>query len=121
MDDRTRLNNYLKKYHKGEEHTICGKQLELVLGIQQSAIKRHVHHLRMSGVPICSSNAGYFYAETRQEITETIGRFNRHITAMMKTESRLLETRPDEKEKIVFVIPDEGLKVSMNIKSIKKG
>ena len=111
----------LKKYHMGAEHSISGKELEYVIGVDRDTIQKMVHQLRMEGVPICSSSSGYFYAQTRQELAETVARFNKHITTMVQTESRLLGTAPDEKEEIVFTLPDEGLKVSFNIKSMKKG
>ena len=111
----------LKKYHMGSEHSISGKELESVIGVDRDTIQRMVRKLRMEGVPICSSHLGYFYAETRQEIAETISRFNRHIATMMETEDRLLNSVPGNKEEVVVVIPEEGIKVSLNIKSIKKG
>lgn len=119
--NRAVLGDLLKKYHTGMEMAVSGKELELALGIRRDTIQKMVHQLRMEGVPICSSSSGYFYAQTRQELAETVARFNKHITTMVQTESRLLGTAPDEKEEIVFTLPDEGLKVSFNIKSMKKG
>ena len=116
-----RLSAILKEYHTGMEQSITGKELELKLGIQQGTVQKLVRQLREDGVPICSSSCGYFYAETRQELTETAARFNRQITTMMKTQSRLLDAVPDEKEKIVMVVPQEGIKLSLNIQSLRKG
>ena len=116
-----RLSTILKEYHTGMEQSITGKELELKLGVQQGTVQKLVRQLREDGVPICSSSCGYFYAETRQELTETAARFNRQISTMMKTQSRLLDAVPDEKEKIVMVVPQEGLKLSLNIQSLRKG
>ena len=114
------LSTLLKKYHTGMERSISGRELELALGINRNTIQKQIHKLRMEGVPICSSNAGYFYAETRQELTETASRFNQRIRTMVQTENQLLNTMPDEKEEIEFLLPNEGLKVSFNIKSIRR-
>ena len=116
-----RLSAILKEYHTGMEQSITGKELELKLGVHQGTVQKLVRQLREDGVPICSSSCGYFYAETRQELTETAARFNRQISTMMKTQSRLLDAVPDEKEKIVMVVPQEGLKLSLNIQSLRKG
>ena len=40
---------------------------------------------------------------------------------MMKTQRKLLDTTPDEKEKIVMVVPQEGVKLSLNIQSLRRG
>lgn len=118
---KCRLSTVLKKYHTGMEQSITGKELERTLGIRKDTVQKLVRQLRADGVPICSSASGYFYAETRQELTETAARFNKQITTMMRTQSRLLDAAPDEKEKIVMVVPKEGLKLSLNIQSLRRG
>jgi len=118
---KSRLSAVLKKYHTGMDQSITGKELEQKLGIRKNTVQKLVRQLREDGVPICSSGSGYFYAETRQELTETAARFNQHITTMMRTQSRLLGTTPDEKEKIVMVVPQEGVKLSLNIQALRKG
>lgn len=118
---RTTLSTLLKKYHTGAEHAVTGKELELSMGLRRQTIQKEIRRLRQSGVPICSSGTGYFYAETRQDIAETVAWLNRRINTMVQTQSLLLGTTPDEREKVVVVLPEEGLKVSLNIKSMKKG
>ena len=118
---KSRLSTVLKKYHTGMEQSITGKELERTLGIRKDTVQKLVRQLRADGVPICSSSSGYFYAETRQELTETAARFNKQITTMMRTQSRLLDATPDEKEKIVMVVPQEGVKLSLNIQSLRRG
>ena len=118
---KSRLSTVLKKYHTGMEQSITGKELEHTLGIRKDTVQKLVRQLRADGVPICSSSCGYFYAETRQELTETAARFNKSISTMMKTQRKLLDTTPDEKEKIVMVVPQEGVKLSLNIQSLRRG
>lgn len=117
--EKTRLSAVLKKYHTGMEQSITGKELERALGIKKDTIQKLVRQLREDGVPICSSSYGYFYAETRQELTETAARFNKCISTMMQTQRKLLNTTPDEREKIVMVVPQEGVKLSLNIQSLR--
>ena len=118
---RTTLSALLKKYHTGAEYAVTGKELELRMGVRRETIQRQIRRLRQAGVPICSSGAGYFYAETRQDIAETVAWLNRRVNTMVQTQSLLLGTTPDERDKVVVVLPEEGLKVSLNIKSMKKG
>ena len=118
---KSRLSAILKQYHTGMDQSITGKELELKLGIRKDTVQKLVRQLREDGVPICSSADGYFYAETRQELTETAARFNKQITTMMKTQKRLLDTTPDGREKIVMMVPSEGVKLSLNIQSLRNG
>lgn len=118
--EKTRLSETLKKYHTGMEKSITGRELELKLGISKDTIQNLVRQLREDGVPICSSSYGYFYAETRQELTDTAARFNKCISTMMQTQRKLLDTTPDEREKIVMVVPQEGIKLSLIIQSLGK-
>lgn len=113
--------NILKQYHTGLDSPVTGKELGTTLGVTSKAVQKLIRELRFQGQPICSSNTGYYYAETRQDIADTANRFSQHIASMIHTQQSLLQSTPDEKEKIVVVLPDEGLKVSLNIKSMKKG
>ena len=59
---------YLKKYHKGQENAASSKELEAAFHVGGTELRRAVNHLRCDGHPICSADAGYFYAARRSEV-----------------------------------------------------
>lgn len=74
---RTKIENFLYNYHKGEENAIHCKQLQLKYKSDRGSIQYHIRTLRRMNVPICSSRKGYFYANTFAEIGETIDYLNK--------------------------------------------
>ena len=53
---------YLKKYHKGQENAASSKELEAAFHVGGTELRRAVNRLRCDSHPICSADAGYFYA-----------------------------------------------------------
>ena len=71
---------YLKEACAGRKYTVKSAELEQVLGISGTDLRKLVNRLRKKGVPIGSGKAGYFYAETAGEVYSTI----RQLQAMVK-------------------------------------
>lgn len=71
---------YLKGACAGQRYTVKGAELEQVLEISGTDLRKLVNRLRKKGVPIGSSKAGYFYAETAGEVYATI----RQLQAMVR-------------------------------------
>ena len=48
------------------------RELETVFRIRGPCLRKAVNRLRAAGVPICSCDSGYYYAETVEELDHTI-------------------------------------------------
>ena len=71
MEKETIL-EHLKRYHLGERNAATSRELEAAFDLRGKELRDLVNTLRRSGEPIASSGAGYFYAETEQEVRATI-------------------------------------------------
>lgn len=67
-----RLLAYLKGACSGRQYVVRGVDLEQVLGVSGTDLRKLVNRLRRKGVPIGSSRDGYFYARTAGEVYSTI-------------------------------------------------
>ena len=63
---------YLKTYHKGAQSVISSRELEAAFHIRGPDLRRLINSLRGDGIPICSSDSGYYYAGTEEELQRTI-------------------------------------------------
>lgn len=75
-----KLMNYLKGACAGRKYTVKSAELEQVLGISGTDLRKLVNRLRKKGIPIGSSKEGYFYAETAGDVYTTI----RQLQAMAR-------------------------------------
>ena len=66
------LTAYLKGAYRGRRNTIKSAELERVLHMSGTDLRKLVNRLRQDGVPVCSSRDGYFYARTAGEVYTTI-------------------------------------------------
>ena len=78
------LKSYLKDHCLGRKRIISGAALEKVLHMSGNALHRNVNRLRQDGVPIASSEHGYFYAEHAGEVYATIVRLRKMVSTMEK-------------------------------------
>ena len=69
---KNQLLAYLKGACSGRRYTVKGAELEQVLHLSGTDLRKLVNRLRQDGVPICSSREGYFYARNAGEIYTTI-------------------------------------------------
>ena len=63
---------YLKAHCLGIENAKNSAELERILGLSASELRRRINRLRRGSVPICSCRDGYFYARTAEEVCGTI-------------------------------------------------
>lgn len=75
---------FLKALHRGENDAIHSRELEEWFNISGRELRYAINRLRSDGYPICSSDAGYFYANTQDEIERTIRRLNANVSAMSR-------------------------------------
>lgn len=66
------LTAYLKGAYRGRRNTIKSAELERVLHMSGTDLRKLVNKLRRKSVPICSGRDGYFYAKTAGDIIRTI-------------------------------------------------
>lgn len=79
---KKRLSDYLKHRHLGASNAATSRELEQVFGIRGKKLRDMVNALRRDGVPIASSSAGYFFAETEQEVRSTIAHLTGRISGI---------------------------------------
>ena len=85
-----KLCSFLQDLHRGERDAIHSCDLEDLYNITGSQLRYAINRLRSTGYPICSSDAGYFYANTQEEIESTIRRLNANVSAMSRARNGLL-------------------------------
>lgn len=85
--------SYMKAFHYGESQAAHSRKLEKKIGIRSRELREVVSRLRMGGVPICSSDYGYFYAADEEELNRTIRQLTSRITKMAQARSGLIKAR----------------------------
>ena len=85
-----KLCSFLQDLHRGERDAIHSCDLEDLYNITGPQLRYAINRLRSTGYPICSSDAGYFYANTQEEIESTIRRLNANVSAMSRARNGLL-------------------------------
>ncbi len=75
---------YLKGTCSGRKHRAGGAELERVLNISGTDLRKLVNRLRRRGVPIGSDRNGYFYAVTAGEVYSTIRQLKQMAAGLEK-------------------------------------
>lgn len=73
---------YLKEYHAKEADALKSRDLGVLFNLTNREVRNLVSKLRQDGVPICSSNNGYWYSEDAEDITRTIKRLADQVQNM---------------------------------------
>ena len=107
MDKRTAISEYLKKHHTGKEKAVLSRELERLFCIDGRNLRRKISSLRKDGVPICSDETGYYYADNQQEINQTVCRMNELVTTISNARTGLL---------FASILPDRDVTVEVKIK-----
>ena len=76
------LLNYLKVACRGREFCASSTELGRAIGVGRKTVQKLVSRLRRKKIPICSTNCGYFYAKTAQDITRTIEMLQRMVDGL---------------------------------------
>ena len=88
---KTILCDYLEQSHKGEGAAISSKELERILHVKGTVIRKLVNILRSESKPICSNAMGYFYAANQQELQETIAQLSSRVQMITKARDGLMK------------------------------
>lgn len=86
------LSVYLKEYHRGQENAASSKELEAAFHVNRRELRRAVNRLRCDGHPICSADAGYFYAARQSEVKATIAQLTGRISKIAAAAKGLLQS-----------------------------
>ena len=107
MDKKTLICEYLRKHHTGKNKAIYSRELQRLFCIDGRNLRRKISSLRKDGIPICSDETGYYYANDQKEINATVCRMNGLVTTISNARTGLL---------FASVLPERGMKVEVTIK-----
>ena len=93
------LCDYLEQSHKGEGVAISSKELERILHVKGTVIRKLVNILRSESKPICSNAMGYFYAANQQELQETIAQLFSRVLMITKARDGLMKCIEESNER----------------------
>ncbi len=89
---------YLRAFCRGEQAAVTSRTLENLFHIRGPDLRHIINRLRGEGVPICSSASGYYYAETEDEIRQTVRQLRSRIKKIAHAErglTKMLEALGD--------------------------
>ncbi len=107
MPDK-QIADYLRDYCKGESRAVTSRELGTVFGIRGSELRGIVNRLRCGGVPICSSEFGYFYAGNDQELSRTIRQLTSRIKKIAAARRGLISAQTLHTDERQTSLPLEG-------------
>lgn len=87
------IGDYLKENHTTEVDAINAEDLFIIFHIYKQDLRRIINLLRSKGVPICSSNNGYWYSEDINDIDRTIIALFSRIDGINRAIHGLIECR----------------------------
>ena len=76
------LLTYLHDACPGRAYRVSGAELERVLDVSGTELRKLVNRLRRKGVPIASDRCGYFYARTAGEVYATIRQLRKMVSGL---------------------------------------
>lgn len=76
----------------GQENAASSKELEGRVSCRRDGAAAAVNRLRCDGHPICSADAGYFYAARRLEVRATVAQLTGRISKIAAAAKGLLQS-----------------------------
>lgn len=83
-EESMHLHHFLREYKSGVANAITSERLSVIFVCTGAEIRRMVGHLRSVGVPICSGHQGYWYAESVEDVEQTISMYESRISKMVE-------------------------------------
>ena len=99
---------HLKEYHCGELRVVPNRELEAAFQIRGPDLRRTINCLRGAGIPICSSDSGYYYADTEEELRRTIRQLRSRIKKIAHAERGLTKALEQFTDSGQISLPLEG-------------
>ena len=82
MKPENEIAGYLEKYHSGERTVVSSRELETAFQIRGPDLRRIINSLRGQGIPICSTQSGYYFAATKEELEHTVRQLRSRICSI---------------------------------------
>lgn len=89
MTTEQKINKYLHN-HKGELNAVHCKEMVRIFHLNPRTIRRSINNLRKSGVPICSSEKGYWLGKSPTEVNKTIRHLGHIVNEINNTRAGLV-------------------------------
>mgnify|MGYP003457154528 FL=1 len=102
------ITEHLKEYHTGERNIISSRELEISFQIRGPELRNVINAQRGQGYPICSTDRGYFYAETEEELQRTIRQLRSRIKKVAHAERGLTKALEQFSDSGQITFPLEG-------------
>lgn len=102
------ITEHLKEYHTGEQSIISSRELEFSFQIRGPELRNVINAQRGQGYPICSTDKGYFYAETEEELQRTIRQLRSRIKKIAHAERGLTKALEQFSDSGQITFPLEG-------------
>ncbi len=94
----TKFENLMRDKHKGKNNAIMSRDIEAILHCKGTDVRRMANELRCQGVPIGSCQKGYFYAESEDEIRQTISHLDSRMKRMKAAKAGMMATLKKSKK-----------------------
>ena len=89
---KEKFERFMSDEHIGRKKAITSKKIENAFQCKGTEVREIVNELRSNGVPICSLPIGYYYAETKSEIKDTLAHLESRIKKIEKAKEGMEET-----------------------------
>lgn len=89
---KEKFERFMCDEHKGIRKAITSKEIENDFQCKGTEVRKIVNELRSNGVLICSSPTGYYYAENKSEIKDTLAHLESRIKKIEKAKEGMEET-----------------------------
>ena len=89
---KEKFERFMSDEHIGRKKAITSKEIENAFQCKGTEVRKIVNELRSNGVPICSLPIGYYYAETKSEIKDTLAHLESRIKKIEKAKEGMEET-----------------------------
>lgn len=94
-DKRTAILEYIRNFHTGRDKAVFSRELQFIFQLDGRNIRRNISKLRQEGYPICSSENGYYYADSQAEIDSTVRRMDGLIKSVAFARTGLILSTPN--------------------------
>ena len=73
---------FIQRNSNGKKYPISGARIASALGVTGIEVRHMVNTARYNGDPVCSTGKGYYIAQSKDEVAETIDSLRGRIAAM---------------------------------------
>ncbi len=89
ISSKDAIGSFLREFHVGRSKAVTSRELQCIFHLDGRSIRRSISMLRQAGVPICSDETGYYYADNTQELLNTVSRLGGMIASVIRAKTGL--------------------------------